>query len=214
MCKTPAEHPRPVKVRARPRGPQLAPRLRHVAAMSRPALAWAAFLVGCTAVSAAAGAAEAPADNAISLELLGPGGAYSFGYERLVDRVTTVRLGVSYLPTADGDDPRSRMFMLPLSVAYLPLASGQHALEIGGAGTLVVRTGHPAPEPALESWWSAFAGYRRTPLGAGVQFRVGICVLVGRGMGTAMKLEFDGPQTPATSYGVLPLPYLSVGAGF
>jgi hypothetical protein len=192
----------------------LALRLRSVAGVSRAALSCAAFLIASTAVSAAARAEEAPANNAVSAELLGPGGLYSVGYERLIDEVTAVRIGVSYLSLADGGDPDSRMFMIPLSAAYLPVASGQHALEIGGAATLVVRTGHPAPEPSLEPWWSRFVGYRRTPVGAGVQFRVGLCVLAGRGMGTAAKIDFDGPTAPATSYGVLPLPYLSVGAGF
>jgi hypothetical protein len=180
--------------------------------MSRGHLSCVALMVVSALGSPPAHAAEVPAENAIYAEGFGPGLLYSFGYDRLIDGVTPVRIGVSYLSLANGHDPPGpvpRMFLFPLSVAYLPAVSGRNALEVGASLTAVWRTHPEAPDPGLELVGAMFAGYRRLPPPGDLQVRVGLCVLAGGGLG----FNFD-EEDHSRHFGVLPLPYASLGVAF
>lgn len=90
-------------------------------------------------------AAEDLARNTISFELMGPGGAYSIGYERLFRPTFGVRVGFAYYDfeggtvTVDGADAYSpdnalNLTLLPVTASWL--RGETHHLEMGGGPAL------------------------------------------------------------------------------
>jgi hypothetical protein len=131
-------------------------------------------------------AASSPARNALFVEVLGPGIAFSLNYERLL--VSQVALRAGFAPLAWSASEGKRNFAVPITIAYV----GLQGLEAGGGITLL---GDRAPIA------STMIGYRLHPRGgAGFQFRVG-------GMLVAGKQVWHAGD-------VMPWLYLSAGVGF
>jgi hypothetical protein len=188
----------------------------RVPRMSR-AVPTIALVALCTGLGSVAQGEAKLSTKTVYGELFGPGGLYSLGYDLLLDQEVAVGVGVSYLSFSDsvGLPPHSvsRQFTIPLTASYLVARAGEHALETGGSATIVIRTGHWSPEPSgIEPWGALFLGYRRQPPRGGVQVRLGLCLLGGMGIGTAARFADEDHSPPG--FGVLPLPYVSVGVGF
>lgn len=158
-----------------------------------------------------------PAPNAIFIEGLGAGLAYSINYERHVVPELAVRLGFSYLSVSasasSGDtsaEASSAYLTFPITAAYV----GLRGLEVGGGVTLAYASGSASTVGASASG-SGIAplgtlaiGYRLHPRGrAGFQFRVGAMALVGKGLSLSSDASPD-------DIGILPWLYISFGAGF
>jgi hypothetical protein len=171
------------------------------------------------ALSGSAAAVERTAKNAVYAEGLGAGLAYSLNYERLVIDDLAVRVGASYLSvsasaSANGQtaSASSSWMTFPLTASYIGVASGKHALELGGGATLVYASGSASTIGASASGSGTSAmgnlmvGYRLHPADGGFQFRVGLAALIGQGLGLDTK-------DPA-KVGVLPWFYISFGGAF
>ncbi len=183
--------------------------------MSTSRHAVAALAAAALAAAAPAGAEEREARNAIFAEGLGPGLAYSVNFERLVEQDFALRLGVSYLSisaSAGGAAASASWLSIPVTASYLGIGSGNHSLEIGAGATLIraggsgTSMGISATGEGMTVWGTALIGWRRQPPEGGFQFRLGLCALVGKGLG------FDA-QDPS-ALGVVPWLYMSMGAAF
>jgi hypothetical protein len=161
-----------------------------------------------------------PASNSIYLEGTGAAIAYSINYERLVIDQLAVRLGFSYLTigasatagSATTSSSASYLFF-PITASYIGIRSGKHSLELGGGATLLYVSGSASglgtstSGAGMVPYGTVLAGYRLHPVGhAGFQFRIGVMALIGQGLG----LQNPNPN----SVGVIPWPYLSLGASF
>jgi hypothetical protein len=157
-----------------------------------------------------------PSPNSVFAEGLGAGLLYSFNYERMVIDDLGVRAGFSYLSmgaSAGGQSASASFLMVPVTANYIGVRAGKHALELGGGATLISASGAASgfgtntSSSGLTAVGTMLVGYRIHPIeGAGFQFRVGMMGLMGKGMGLSV--------TDPSAFGVLPWPYLSLGASF
>jgi hypothetical protein len=174
---------------------------------------------------------EQRARNAIFLEGFGAAFFYSINYERMVVEDLGVRVGVGILPVeanspapgsgqSAGWHSTSWFVFLPVTVDYVGIRTGSHALELGAGLTGVYRSGYAgasgssfAPgsssSPLTLVTGVAMIGYRfqsqPRPTLPGFVFRVGAEAVFA-------QREVLGPPAPvAGDLGVLPWPYVSVG---
>jgi hypothetical protein len=144
----------------------------------------------------------------------GPGLFYSLNYER-IEGAFGLRIGFSYAgptsapPPGAPTGPTSSLFAVPVMASYLGVTSGDHALELGAGATGVFFSGTGAFGPVASSGsgmvplGTVLVGYRRQPLDGGLQFRVGLQAMVGKGI----ALRDPDPN----AVGVLPWMYMSLG---
>lgn len=179
-----------------------------------PAAPAAAPAAEAAALPEATGPKRAP--NSVNFELLGAGILYSINYERLVLEELGVRVGLMYMSVSASAGTSSASvtnMIFPLEVSYLGVGSPHHMLELGGGASLAYTSGS-ASSLGRSSSGSGIAllpnvlvGYRLHPVdGAGFQFRIGMQVFGGKGLG----FDVEDP----TKFGILPWPYLSLGASF
>lgn len=161
------------------------------------------------------------APNSVHFELFGAGILYSVNYERIVAPDVGVRIGLMYLSVSatatagnSSASSKSTLLMIPLTVSWLGVRSGNKALELG-AGASFLYTSAAASTVGASSSGSGvtplavlMVGYRLQPLEgtAGFNFRVGLMALGGKG------LAFSDAD-PA-KFGFIPWPYVSFGASF
>jgi hypothetical protein len=157
------------------------------------------------------------ATNNIFLEGGGPGLLYSLNYERILEQDYGLRIGFSYQSfsgTASSGGSTSTasasVITVPVIASYLGISSGNHVLELGVGGTAVYASGAVSGSgmstagSGMMALGTALIGYRRQPVDGGLQFRVGVEALVGKG------LSLSSPYDP-NAVGVLPWMYLSLG---
>ncbi|HEX6939496.1 MAG TPA: hypothetical protein VF158_08790 [Longimicrobiales bacterium] len=123
------------------------------------------------------------ARNTLSLEIMGHGGAYSIGYERLLGPTFALRAGLSYynfeggqvtVDGMEGFEEKSALWLtlLPLTASWL--RGHTHHLELGGGPVLgyarldVAELGSGSD---VLFALSGLAGYRYQRPGGGVFFR-------------------------------------------
>jgi hypothetical protein len=153
------------------------------------------------------------AENAIYLDLLGPGLFYSINYDRMLTNDLSARIGFSYLSfgasASSGDATASADFSywaVPLTVSYLGIGSTSNMLELGGGPVIMHVQGSGVVEVEDDSGqagasatvfsMTALAGYRHQPADGGFVFRIGASPVMAFGAG------------------LLPWGYLSLGAAF
>jgi hypothetical protein len=175
----------------------------------------ATVLVLAAAATPALADQERSATNSIFLEGGGPGLAYSLNYERIFENDFGLRVGFSYL-SVSGVGPSTTngsvsMWTVPVLANYLGINWGNHSLELGGGATVVGLSG-PGSIGAFAGSGSgtmvlgtAIFGYRRQPPSGGLQFRIGLEALVGKGL--ALSESDRNPD----KMGVLPWLYMSLG---
>ena len=164
-------------------------------------------------------AQERTAVNSVFAEGLGPGLLYSLNYERTLENNFGLRLGVSYMSfgaSASGGagtvDASASVTSVPFVASYLGIASGNNVLELGVGGIFNHASGSAtgggisATGAGNMLWGTALIGYRRQPVNGGFMFRVGLSALVGQGLGFS--------ATDPGKIGVVPWPYMSLGATF
>jgi hypothetical protein len=178
---------------------------------------------GCCAIALAfvlghAGTAHAKdrtANNSVFAEGLGPGLLYSFNYERTVANDFALRIGAGYVSlgaSAGVGGVTASLLSVPLVASYLGISSGNNALELGVGGIFIQASGEAtggsitATRAGNTIWGTAVIGYRRQPVNGGFMFRLGMSALIGEG------LRFSFSDRAAV--GVVPWPYLSLGATF
>ena len=144
----------------------------------------------------------------------GAGVFYSLNYERIEGQFG-LRIGFSYAgpsrpPSAVGaGSPSSSLFAVPVMATYLGVTSGDHALELGAGATALFFSGPASFGPLASSGagmtpvGTLLVGYRRQPLEGGLQFRIGVEALVGKG------IALSNPNPDAV--GVMPWMYMSLG---
>jgi hypothetical protein len=152
------------------------------------------------------------APNSIYAEGLGAALVYSINYERLIIDDLAARVGFSYFPLSAAGISTTSIFV-PITLSYIGIHSGKHALELGGGVTVLYVSGSAgglgfnASGSGAAPLGLVMAGYRLHPLNdGGFQFRAGAMALIGEGVG------LSGPNP--TSIGVIPWPYLSLGWSF
>lgn len=156
------------------------------------------------------------ADNSIFIEGGGPGLLYSLNYERRVEQDYGLRIGFSYVglsasSTSGGTTTTASasFFTVPVTVNYLGINSGNHALELGAGATAIFFRGAGSSGPIAGSGsgmvplGTVSVGYRRQPMDGGFQFRIGLEALMGKGLGYS--------NANPTAFGVLPWMYMSLG---
>jgi hypothetical protein len=156
------------------------------------------------------------ANNSFYVEAGGPGLLYSLNYERLVENDFGLRVGLSYTSfsasaSSGGSTATASaaFWTFPVTVSYLGISSGNHALELGAGGTAIYAsgaasgTGIAASGSGMAFLGTAVVGYRRQPMNGGFQFRIGLEALMGKGL----ALSNPNPD----NFGVLPWLYMSVG---
>lgn len=167
------------------------------------------------------------APNAIYIEGLGAGIAYSINYERLVIEDLALRIGFSYLSlgrsineASGGQITEAKIFTFPLTLSYLGVRSRSNALELGGGATLVYASGTgsgfglSASGSGVAPIGTVLVGYRYHPFGgAGLQFRIGAMALMGKGLSLSKEVNPEKGSDP-TQFGIIPWLYLSLGAAF
>jgi hypothetical protein len=166
-----------------------------------------------------ASAQERTAVNSVFAEGLGPGLAYSLNYERTIENDFGLRIGTSYMSLgasassgAGTVSASAAWYSIPVVASYLGIASGNNVLELGVGGIFLHASGSGSGFGMNSSaagnvlLGTAVIGYRRQPVNGGFMFRVGISALVGQGLG------FD--VTDPGKVGVIPWPYMSLGATF
>jgi hypothetical protein len=160
------------------------------------------------------------APNSIFAEGLGAAIAYSINYERMVIDPLGVRVGFSYLSigssaSAGGSSSSASAtyIFIPVTASYVGIRSGRSALELGAGVTMLYvsasanAAGVATSGAGVVPYGVAMIGYRNQPVGhAGFMFRIGANALVAPGLG----LQNPSP----TSLGVIPWPYISLGASF
>lgn len=146
------------------------------------ALSWAV-----APLPARAQAGTRTAHNALYLEGLGNAGLYSVNYDRRVGDVLALRAGVGAWTADDlflGDEAESSVLAVPVTVSWLPGASGRGP-ELGG-GVLLGRRdreGAFGEDDTSSSFVSltGIAGYRWQPLDGGMVVRIGFTPFYGLG---------------------------------
>jgi len=177
--------------------------------MKRIALALAA----AASCATAAQAQQRYASSSLFLEGGGPGLLYSVNYEILFDGDYGIRAGFSYQPLSASSSPtggsgRASLFTIPILLTHL-VSFRSSALELGGGATIIKAdgagsgSGLSVPSPGTTVIGTATLGYRFQPPAGGMQFRIGVEALVGKG------LAMHNPDP--NSIGVLPWMYLSIG---
>ena len=153
------------------------------------------------------------ASNSLFIEGGGPGLLYSVNYELLFDDDSGIRVGFSYQPlsaaaSSGGGSGKASVITVPILATYLA-SSGSNALELGGGATLIRADGAASGNGLAVSsagtnvLGTAILGYRRQPLEGGIQLRIGLEALVGKG------LALSNPDP--NKVGILPWMYLSIG---
>lgn len=155
--------------------------------------------------------------NSINIEGLGPGLLWSVNFERLVTNDLAVRVGFSYTSWgASTTDASASLSWLtfPITASFIGLAAGSNALELGAGATLIYASGSGCGLTSCGSgsgfgvWGNAFAGWRVQPPNGGFQFRLGLGLLIGQGLGLSTDVS------KADDIGFLPWPYISLGYSF
>jgi hypothetical protein len=133
---------------------------------------------------------ERTARNTLYVELAGNAGIYSLNYERFFFDDLSFRLGGSYMSVGDSAGSVSgsaAMMVIPATVSYLGLRSGNHALELG-AGVTYVNFSASVSSASLDAFGSAsgvvgtaIIGYRYAPMSGGINFRAALTPLFGNG---------------------------------
>jgi hypothetical protein len=129
------------------------------------------------------GEEERTANNAIYLELLGPGGFYSVNYDRAFGDFAG-RIGFSYMSisASTGLESASASWLgVPLTFSYLGIGSKNHMLEVGagvtlwsfGAGASAFGAGATGASALLIAPTGVF-GYRMQPKDGGFFFKAGL----------------------------------------
>jgi hypothetical protein len=155
------------------------------------------------------------ASNSLFIEGGGPGLLYSLNYELLFDDDFGIRVGFSYqalrpAPSSIGGSGNAspRLITVPILATYLA-SFGSSALELGGGATVVRAeaaasgSGLAVSGPGTTVLGTAIMGYRRQPFDGGLQLRIGIEALVGKG------LALSNPDP--NKVGILPWMYVSIG---
>ena len=153
------------------------------------------------------------ASNSLFIEGGGPGLLYSVNYELLFDDDSGIRVGFSYQPlsaaaSSGGGSGKASVITVPILATYLA-SFGSSALELGGGATLIRADGAASGNGLAVSsagtnvLGTAILGYRRQPLEGGIQLRIGLEALVGKG------LALSNPDP--NKVGILPWMYLSIG---
>ncbi len=165
-------------------------------------------------------AEDRAANNSLFVEGLGPGLLYSFNYERTIENDFALRIGTSYMSFgasasaggADVVEASASLLMVPVVASYLGISSGSNALELGVGGIYLHASAEASGGGITQTgagstvWGTAVIGYRRQPVNGGFMFRVGMSALIGKGLGFNI--------TDPAAIGVVPWPYLSLGATF
>jgi hypothetical protein len=172
---------------------------------------------------AAEPAREALAKNSVFFEAFGAAIFYSVNYERMVLDDLGVRVGLGFLPDAESSDASSNTpasttswTFIPMTVSYVGIRARRDALELGGGATLLFKNesdsrGGPVASSGVSVIPMAIAmvGYRNQPVNqSGFMFRIGVQVVA------APRSFLGGAPSGPLNLGVLPWPYLSVGASF
>lgn len=128
-----------------------------------PSLLWPR-IVGCQS------AEGRRASNAVYLEVLGNGGAFSLNYERALPRAAAIRIGAAMWTTSDllSSYSETTVTSVPVMLGWLR-ASGAHHLELGAgvvAGRKVQSNEDIFGESTVDSWSDFISltgtlGYRR-----------------------------------------------------
>ena len=158
-------------------------------------------------------AQQRDANSSLFIEGGGPGLLYSLNYELLFDDDLGIRVGCSYQslrPTASSGtgSGKANLITVPILATYLA-SFGNSALELGAGATLIRAdaaasgNGLAMSSAGTTVLGTAIMGYRRQPLDGGLQLRIGIEALVGKG------LALSNPDP--NKVGVLPWMYVSIG---
>jgi hypothetical protein len=155
------------------------------------------------------------ASSSLFIEGGGPGLLYSLNYELLFGDDFGLRVGFSYqslrpAPSSTGGSGNAspRLITVPILATYLA-SFGSSALELGGGATVVRAeaaasgSGLAVSGPGTTVLGTAIMGYRRQPFDGGLQLRIGIEALVGKG------LALSNPDP--NKVGILPWMYVSIG---
>jgi hypothetical protein len=126
------------------------------------------------------------ANNAVYIEGLGNGAAYSINYERLIVDELAFRIGFSYIQFDAPEDSVSdttTLVMAPLMLSYYGIGNDRHHLELG-LGAVLGYASTETSSPAAASTGSgvgvigtATVGYRFQPREGGFVFRAGFTPL-------------------------------------
>jgi hypothetical protein len=155
------------------------------------------------------------ANNILYVELGGPGGAYSIGYERMLPLDFAVRAGISYIyVTAVAGLAKAHVLFVPIVASWNGAGRGSHALELAGGATIIYCNASAGLGPITfgsTSGTSAVGtfsiGYRFQPRSGGIQFRFGFSGLFGPGFGLGID---EGER----KWRFLPWAYASIGWTF
>lgn len=153
-------------------------------------------------------ALEREANNSVFVEGLGAGFFYSLNYERIVFDDFGLRVGAEYAPLQSTWSAFERYaFSFPLTLNYLGVSSGSHALELGAGMSLSYSKGESllATKPGFEIFGIGVAGYRFQSVKGGFQLRAGLTTLFGNDV--SYKFESDKRN-------ILVWPHLSLGWAF
>ena len=185
---------------------QAAPAPAAKPAAAAPAGAPPATVVYVVSPPAADPNAPRTANNALSIEFLGPGLFYSLNFDHAFGDVAA-RVGISYLSlsaSSGSSEAHAGFLLIPLTVSYLGIGSKKHIFEVGG-GVTILNVGAGASTLGVEntsssgSQTTAFGhlilGYRLQPPDGGFFLRTGLSPLIGSGF-------------------FLPWPYVGLGATF
>ncbi|HEX8792577.1 MAG TPA: hypothetical protein VF765_16630 [Polyangiaceae bacterium] len=150
---------------------------------------------------------ERTANNALYVELLGPGLLYSLNYDRAIGPIGA-RIGIEYwslsASNANGSSASVTWLNVPITVSYLGIGSLKHMFEVGagvdisyfgGSASILGASGGSASGSAVTAWGTVILGYRYQPPDGGFFLRAGIDPLIGSGF-------------------FLPWPYVGLGATF
>ena len=149
------------------------------------------------------------ARNLLFVEVGGPAVFDSLNYGRIVADRWLLRLGVGAMALPGVPDGTVWSLAMPLSLSYVGIRWGSHALELGLAATLRYVTG-PVDGPlvhdaggAVRGLGEGHVGYHYMPVSGGFGWRAGVALLVGPGV----ALSLDVPR----HVGALPWAYVSAG---
>lgn len=148
-----------------------------------------AVAAGFVLSTATIASAQTTAKNTLYVEGGGPGGPWSFNYERLIGAFN-LRAGVGHFGASD-----SRMTTFPLGLNFIGIGGTHNHLELGGGATIAVIEGDTYLGDSTGAFGWGIVGYRHQPPNSGFNFRVGAMPIVGE-------------------FGFLPYGYISFGATF
>jgi len=131
---------------------------------------------------------ERTANNAVYLEILGPGGFYSLNYDRAFGDFAG-RIGFSYISVSATtvssagtlESASASWLSVPITFSYLGIGSKSHMLEVGAGVTLwsfgAGASGFGAGSSSASAMLIAptgIVGYRMQPKDGGFFFKVGV----------------------------------------